>query len=119
MDHRKLGLRVYATATGYPAAFDLAGRLVDRVSAIVAVQDCRVYPYRKFENCFGLWLELSSSDQDAAFDSLWRTVAPGWVEQGGPGERSAIWDRETHGGVSVLPEAIWMHLNLCSAPEGD
>lgn len=117
MDHRRLGLRVYATASGYPIAFGLAERLIERLSPLVTVRECRVYPYPKFEDCFGLWLELSGPDQVAAFDRASGILAPQWVVDSESDDRSAIWDQAADGGVAALPEAIWMHLELWSDPD--
>ncbi|HYC69046.1 hypothetical protein [Brevundimonas sp.] len=119
MDHRKLGLRVYATAATYSDALGLAERLIGHLSPLVAVRECRVYPYPKFDACFGLWLELSAPDQGSAFDRVQELVAPHWGTHGAPGDRSAIWNQPTDGGVAVLPEATWIHLNLWSDPDED
>jgi len=112
MDHRKLGLRVYATAADYPAAFMLTERLIAALLLVAEVRECRVYPYWKFEDQFGLWLELASPDQSAAFEAVKALAAPAWEAAGGPEDRDEIWDRTTHGGAAILAEATWMHLNL-------
>lgn len=112
MDHRKLGLRVYATAADYPTAFGLAERLIADLPAAITARECRVYPYWKFDDQFGIWLDLSGPDQAAGFEELTRLLAPEWQTQGVPGDRSVIWNQPTHGGVAILPEATWMHLEL-------
>lgn len=119
MDDRKLGLRVYATAVDYLAAFALAGRLIAQVSTIAPVRECRVYPYPKFDDHFGLWLEFDAPDQGAAFDSLAAMLAPDWHGKGGPEPRSLIWDQGTLGGAAIAPEATWMHLELWGETESD
>ncbi len=112
MDHRKLGLRVYVTAADYPAAFRLAERLIAALAPIATVRECRVYPYWKFEDQFGLWLELASPDQAATFETVKALAAPGWEAAGGPDDRDEIWNLGAHGGEAILAEATWMHLNL-------
>ena len=120
MDHRKLGLRVYATAVDYAVALGLAGRLIERLSPLAAVRECRVYRYPKFVDCFGLWLEFGSTDQAAPFDSIRAVAAPAWEAAGGPDDASLIWSQSEHGGVAALPEATWMHLELWGGDdEGD
>lgn len=113
MDHRKLGLRVYATATDWPTAFQLAERLIAVIGGPATVRECRVYPYWKFDDQYGLWLELASPDQNAAYDAVKTALAvPAWDSRDDPEDREGIWDRATHGGEAILPEATWMHLNL-------
>lgn len=112
MDHRKLGLRVYATAADYPTAFRLTETLIAALAPIATVRECRVYPYWKFEDQFGLWLELSSPDQAAAFDAVKALAASTWERAGGPDDRDEVWNRSTHGGNAILAEATWMHLEL-------
>ena len=81
MDHRKLGLRVYATAADYPTAFRLTETLIAALAPIATVRECRVYPYWKFEDQFGRWLELASPDQAAAFDAVKADVASRLAKQ--------------------------------------
>ncbi|MBU3971063.1 MAG: hypothetical protein KKE42_01670 [Alphaproteobacteria bacterium] len=112
MDHRKLGLRIYATAATWSAAFGLAERLIEALAPLVSVRECRVYPYPKFEDQYGIWLELASADQSAAFEAVKALAAPSWQMIGGPDAREAIWNRSIEGGAAILAEATWIHLDL-------
>lgn len=116
MDHRKLGLRVYVTAADYPTAFRRAETLIAAIAPIATVRECRVYPYWKIEDQFGLWLELTSADQAAAFDAVKALTASAWERAGGPEDRDEVWNRSAHGGEAILAEATWMHLELWGEP---
>ena len=111
---RRLFLQAYVAADDYPQAFEAAEALIDRIGPDVAVRECRVRPYHKFEHQYGVWLELDAADRDAAFDRLLADLAEGWRPEGDETERFAIWDPRLHGSA-ILPALRWLHLNVHAA----
>ncbi len=112
----QLFLQTYVAADGYGEAFAIAGDLIGRIAPIATVAECRVRPYPKFEDQYGVWLDLRADDPPAAFDALFADLADGWMAEGDPAERFAVWDRRRHG-PAALPALRWLHLNLHREPD--
>ena len=70
-----LGLRVYIESADISSALAVASDLTSQLMGIAPVRECRVYPYPKFENHFGIWLEIPAHDE-RVFDALLSLIAP-------------------------------------------
>ena len=112
----RLFLQAYVGAGAYGEAFAVARDLIGRIAPTAMVAECRVRPYPKFEDQYGVWLDLRADDPSAAFEALQSDLAPGWSVEAVDGERFAIWDRRQHG-PAPLPSLRWLHLNLYPEPE--
>lgn len=108
----RLALRVYVEASDFATAFALASDLTARLMVIAPVRECRVYPYWKFADHFGLWLDIAPQD-DKAFDAILALIAPSWEDSGPGPDRWAVWNRATHGGDPLMPAITWASVEPC------
>ncbi|SFS81491.1 hypothetical protein SAMN05192570_2756 [Brevundimonas viscosa] len=113
---RRLFLQAYVAADGYPQTLQSAESLIRRIGSVAAVRECRVRPYNKFEDQYGVWLDLDAARPAAAFEALLADLAQGWRAEGEGGERFAVWDGRLHG-AAFLPALRWLHLNLHPAAD--
>ena len=114
----RLFLQAYVAAAGYREAFEAASALIGRIGATATVRECRVRPYAKFEDQYGVWLDLDAPAAEAAFDTLFAELARGWRIEGDGPERFAIWDHR-RSGPAVLPTLRWLHLGLHPEPPAE
>lgn len=111
-------LQAYVRADDYGQAFAAARDLIVVVAREAQVTQCRVNPYYKFEDQYGVMLILEADDMPAAWERLQADLAAPWHVGGDETDRHAIWDART-GSPSIIPQARWLNLELYGGGEDD
>ncbi|MGA0544330.1 hypothetical protein ACO2Q1_03550 [Brevundimonas sp. VNH65] len=111
-------LQAYVRADGYDRAFDVARDLIAVVAREARVTQCRVNPYYKFEDQYGVMLLLEADDMPAAWTRLQTNLAEPWHVGGDETDRHAIWDVRM-GSPCVVSDARWLNLELFGGARPD
>lgn len=114
----KMFLQAYVLATDYDQAFAAARDLMSAVSPQARVAQCRINPYYKFEDQYGIMLILEADDMPAVWTRLQAALADDWSLGGDETDRHAIWDARW-GSPCVASTARWLNLELYGGGRDD
>lgn len=104
-------LQAYVRADDYDQAFGVARDLIAVVGREARITQCRVNPYYKFEDQYGVMLVLEAGDMPTAWARLQTALAEPWHVGGDEIDRHAIWDVRM-GSPCVVPATRWLNLEL-------
>lgn len=114
----KMFLQAYVAAESYEQAFPVAENLIRTVRPIAGITDCRISPYYKFEDQYGVCLLLEADDMPEAWRALQPILAADWHVGGDETNRHAIWDHRLNGPCPIRA-ARWFNLELYATGELD
>lgn len=107
----KMFLQAYVRADGFDPAFAAARDLMAVVTPEARITECRINPYYKFADQYGVMLLLEAEDMPTAWARLQTALADPWHVGGDEFDRHAIWDIRM-GAACVAPAARWLNLEL-------